>query len=283
MKHSVLFAVLGLAAAGVAAQEVGNVISATPVIQQVAVPRTHCAPGMAQGEPYTSGMGGLAGGIAGAAIGSTIGHGGGTAAAMLLGTIGGALLGNSVEANNMRAQQAAVPNCVTEQAIENRTVGYDVTYEYAGRQYTTRLPHDPGPTVRLQVAPMAQGGTLPAVPAATAPAAPVQGVAGTVSAPPIQGVAVAPAPQPIAVAPAVVQSAPQTISVSPAVGSAPMVVQSYPPAYPAYPAYSAYPAYPAYPVYPAYRPYYYPPVGVSLGFVFRGGGHHHHGGGGRWR
>ena len=270
MKHSLLFAALGLVAFGAAAQEVGHVISATPVVQQVAVPRTNCVPGMVQAQPYTSGMGGLAGGLAGAGIGSAIGHGSGTAAAMLIGTIGGALLGNSIEANNMRAQQAAVPNCTTENTIENRTVAYDVVYEYGGRQYNTRLPYDPGPTVRLQVAPVAQGSIAPSAPVATAPA---PGVAGTVSAPPVEG-AVAAAPQPIiSGAPQVLAAPAPQVLPAPAVQvlPAPVVVQPYPVA----PAYA----------YPAYRPYYYPPVSLSLGFAFRGGhwGHGHGHGGHRWR
>jgi uncharacterized protein YcfJ len=240
MKHSILFAALGLVAFGAAAQEVGNVISAVPVVQQVAVPRQNCVQGMVQAQPYTSGMGGLAGGIAGAAIGSTIGGGSGTAAAMVLGTIGGALLGNSVEANNMRAQQAMVPTCTTETSYENRTVGYDVTYDYAGRQYSVRMPYDPGPTLRLQVTPMAQG------------AVPAPGISGTVSAPPVQAAQVQVAP---------VQMAPVQV--------APVVVAPY----------AAYPAYPAYP--PAYYAPYYPPVSLSLGFVFRGG--HRHGGHRHWR
>lgn len=205
MKHTVLFAALGLAAFGAAAQEVGNVISSVPVIQQVAVPRTSCAPTLVEAQPQTSGLGGLAGAVGGAALGSTIGHGTGTAAAMLLGTVGGALLGNSIEANNVRAQQAATPNCITETAYENRTVGYNVTYEYAGRQYTVQMPYDPGPTIRLQVSPVSQ-----------APAAPSYG--GVVTAPPVQAAAA-----PVTVVPA------------------PVVVQPYP-AYPAYP-YPVYPAY----------------------------------------
>jgi uncharacterized protein YcfJ len=245
MKHHVLFAALGLVAFGAAAQEVGNVISSVPVIQQVAVPRQTCVQGMVQAQPYTSGMGGLAGGIAGAAIGSAIGSGTGTAAAMLLGTVGGAILGNNIEADNMRAQQAMVPNCTTETSYENRAVGYDVTYEYAGRQYSVRMPHDPGPTVRLQVTPIAQG-------ALGSPE-----IGGTVTAPPVQAAQVQVAPAPMVV-------------------PAPVVVAPYA----TYPAYPAYPAY-APPVY--YRPYY-PPVSLSLGFVFRGGHrHHHHGGHRRWR
>lgn len=238
MKHTLIFAALGLVAFGAAAQEVGRVISTQPVIQQVAVPRQNCVAGMVQGQPQTSGMGGLAGAVTGAAIGSQIGGGAGTAAAMLIGTVGGALLGNNIESNNMRAQQAAVPTCTTETTYENRAVGYDVTYEYAGQQYTTRMPYDPGQSVRLQVTPVAQG-TLPA-----------PGMAGTVSAPPVQGVATVPGP---------------VVATAPVYVPAPVVVQ-------------AYPAYPAYP-YPVYRPYFYPPVSLSLGFVFRGG----HGGHRHWR
>jgi uncharacterized protein YcfJ len=234
MKHTILFAALGLVGFSAAAQEVGHVISSNPVVQQVAVPRQNCAPAYVQAPPQTSGMGGLAGALIGGGIGSQIGGGNGAIAGALLGTVGGAILGNNVEANNQRAQLAAVPNCITENTVENRTVGYDVTYEYAGRQYTTRMPYDPGATVRLSVNPVAQG--------------------SSVSAPPVQGI---------------VATAPGTVV---AAAPAPVYVQPYP-AYPAYPAYAAYP-------YPVYQPYYYPPVGLSLGFVFRGG----HGGGHRhWR
>lgn len=245
MKHTVLFAALGLVAFGAAAQEVGNVISSRPVIQQVAVPRQNCAPVLVQAEPQTSGMGGLTGALIGAGVGSQIGGGNGAIAAGLIGAFGGALLGNNVEANNMRAQQVAVPTCTTETTYENRTVGYDVTYEYAGQQYTTRMPYDPGPSIRLQVTPMAQGSVAPA-----------PGIGAAVTAPPVQGIATAPAP--------VVSAAP-IVAAAPVYVPAPVVVQPYP-------------VYPAYP-YPAYRPYYYPPVSLSLGFVFRGG----HGGHRRWR
>ncbi|OUM01045.1 glycine zipper 2TM domain-containing protein [Variovorax sp. JS1663] len=47
----------------------------------------------------TSGGGAVAGGVIGGVVGNQIGHGSGRAAATALGVIGGALLGNSVEAN----------------------------------------------------------------------------------------------------------------------------------------------------------------------------------------
>ena len=245
MKQSVLFAALGLAALGVHAQEVGRVLSSNPVIEQVAVPRQVCSQ-MPVVQPQTSGGGGLLGAIAGGAVGSTIGGGAGTAAAIVAGTALGAIVGNNIEANNQRYAQS-VPQCVTETTYENRTVGYDVSYEYAGRQYATRMPYDPGATIMLNVSPVASANTRPAN-------APV------VVAPPVQSVQ---APQPVQVQPV------QTVQAAPVIVTTPAPV--------VYAPYSAYPAYPAYP-YPAYRPWY---PSISLGFVFGGGGHRH--GGRHWR
>jgi uncharacterized protein YcfJ len=151
MKQPLLFAALGLVGLGAAAQEVGNVISAVPVIQQVAVPRQVCGQPVVV-EQQTSGGGGLLGAIAGGAIGSQVGGGSGRAAGVLIGTVAGAIVGNNIEAGGNRAH--AVPQCTTQTTYENRTVGYNVTYEYAGRQYTVQMPHDPGPTIRLQVTPV---------------------------------------------------------------------------------------------------------------------------------
>jgi len=50
----------------------------------------------------TGGGGAIAGGVVGGVLGNQIGHGGGRAAATALGLVGGALLGNSIEANNNR-------------------------------------------------------------------------------------------------------------------------------------------------------------------------------------
>lgn len=236
MKQSVLFAALGLAALGVHAQEVGRVLSSTPVIEQVAVPRQVCSQ-MPVVQPQTSGGGGLLGALAGGAIGSTIGGGTGTGAAIVAGTALGAIVGNNIEASNQRYAQS-VPQCVTETTYENRTVGYDVTYEYAGREFSTRMPYDPGATVTLNVTPVASTNTRPSN-------APV------VVAPPVQA---AQAVQPVQVQPV------QTVQAAPVVVTTPAPV-----------VYAPYPVYPAYP-YPAYRPWY---PSISLGFVFRGGGHRH--------
>jgi uncharacterized protein YcfJ len=234
MKKTILVTAIGVLSAfgSVAiAQESGRVISSTPVIQQVAVPHQVCSyQPMAVQQP-TTGAGGVIGGLAGGAIGNQIGHGEGRAVATILGVVGGALLGNRIESNN-NAQVQNVQNCTTQTSYENRTVGYNVVYEYGGRQYTTQMANDPGPSLPLQVTPMG-GGAAPQM---------AESSSGVVVAPPV-----AQGRQPIA----------QVVGVPPAA---------------VYPA-----AYPVYPAYPAYygTPYYYPPVGISLGFGFSSGHHRH--------
>lgn len=153
MKKSVLLPCLGLLAAlGAQAQEVGRVLASTPVIQQVAVPRQVCGnPQVVVQQPH-SGAGSLMGAIAGGAVGNAIGDGSGRAAATMLGVIGGAVLGNRIEGAGSQVQNMA--RCTTQTFHENRAVAYNVTYEYAGRQYTVQMPQDPGPTIRLQVTPV---------------------------------------------------------------------------------------------------------------------------------
>ena len=46
-------------------------------------------------------------------------------------------------------------NCRTQMVTEDRTVGYKVVYEYAGRQHTVQLPFLPGATIELEVTPVA--------------------------------------------------------------------------------------------------------------------------------
>jgi uncharacterized protein YcfJ len=268
MKQTVLLAAMGLAAFGACAQEIGNVLSSVPVIQQVSVPRTVCQPG-APGPVSTTGGGAVVGGLTGAGVGSFIGQGSGNAAAIAAGTIIGAIVGNNVEAQNQRYAQTA-PQCYTQNTLENRTVAYDVTYEYRGQQYSARMPYDPGRSVQLQAPAMAE-------------AAPAGSAGGVVIAPPVQqGQAQVQQPQVIQQQPQVqqaqvapqqpqyVEGQPQYVQGQPQVivqqQPTPVVVQQYP----------VYPAYPYYAPYPYYRPYPYVPFGLSLGFGFYGGGHHHH-------
>ncbi len=159
--------VLALASAGASAQEVGRVVSSTAIISQVSVPRQVCAQEVVQVQNTTpatkSGAGALMGGIAGGAMGNAIGNGSGRAAATVLGLFAGAIVGDRIEGGSpaqTTTTQQTVNRCSTQNFLENRTTGYNVVYEYAGKQYSVQMPQDPGPTIQLQVAPIAP--TLPA-------------------------------------------------------------------------------------------------------------------------
>ncbi len=135
------------------AQEIGNVISRTPVYQQVSMPRQICTQTQVSVPGQTSGAGAAMGAIAGGAIGNAIGKGDGRALATMIGVIGGAIAGDKVE-GPQAAQTQTQQTCSTQQVYENRLMGYNVVYEYAGKQYTVQLPKDPGPTIKLQVTPI---------------------------------------------------------------------------------------------------------------------------------
>jgi uncharacterized protein YcfJ len=154
----------------VAAPELGRVISSTPIISQVSVPRQVCAQEVVQVQSQTpatkSGAGALMGGIAGGAMGNAVGQGSGRAAATVIGLFAGAILGDRIEGGSpaqVATTQQTVNRCSTQNFIENRTTAYQVVYEYAGKQYSVQMPQDPGPSIQLQVSPVAP--VLPAAPA----------------------------------------------------------------------------------------------------------------------
>lgn len=136
-----------------AAQELGRVISATPVIEQVAVPRQVCTVEQVTVQPPKSGAGAVMGAIAGGAMGNAIGDGSGRTAATVLGLLGGAILGDRIE-GAAAPQTQNVQRCTTQTFYESRTMAYNVVYEYAGKQYSVQMPNDPGPTIQLSVTPV---------------------------------------------------------------------------------------------------------------------------------
>jgi uncharacterized protein YcfJ len=140
--------------------EYGRVLSSTPVVQQVSVPKQVCAPAAVK-ERSGSPAGAVVGAIAGGAIGNAIGHGNGKASATGLGMMGGAILGSMIgSSDNTRAATA----CSTQTITENRTVGYNVVYEYAGKQYQTQMPKDPGAWIQLQIQPVVPGAVTTSAP-----------------------------------------------------------------------------------------------------------------------
>ncbi len=158
---------LGLALSGAFAQEMGRVISSTPIVQQVGVPRQVCNNEQVVVNGQKSGAGAAMGAIAGGAIGNSVGKGDGRAVATMLGLFGGAILGDKVE-GNPQAEVRNVQNCSRQVIYESRVTAYNVVYEYAGKQFTAQMPSDPGQFVRLQITPIASPPSY-APPAGSAP------------------------------------------------------------------------------------------------------------------
>ncbi len=161
VKISLALAVLASGGTAALAQEQGRVISSTPLIAQVGVPRQVCSQSQVQVQAPKSGAGALMGAIAGGAIGSNLGGGDGRLIASAIGLMGGAILGDRLEGASP-AQTQTVQNCTNQTFYENRTTGYNVVYEFNGKQYTVQMPQDPGPFVILQVTPVG----VPAAPIA---------------------------------------------------------------------------------------------------------------------
>jgi len=154
---------LGSNVLGAHAEDVGRVIPSTPVLQQVAVPHQVCSTEQVAVAQPKSGAGALMGAIAGGAMGNAVGRGAGNAAATMIGLMGGAMVGDRIE-GAPPAQVQSVQHCVDQSFLENRTVAYNVEYEFGGKRYTVQMPNDPGPTIALQVSP-AGASAPPAYPA----------------------------------------------------------------------------------------------------------------------
>ena len=137
------------------AQEQGRVLSVSPVQQQVSVPQQVCQDETVPVRQRSSGAGAVIGAVVGGLAGNAIGGGSGRAAATGACLVGGAMLGNQLEGNNS-TQYQTVRRCTTQNYYRNQAAGYDVVYEYAGRQYTTRTATPPGDWIALNVQPAPQ-------------------------------------------------------------------------------------------------------------------------------
>jgi len=106
----------------------------------------------------------VVGGLLGAAVGSQVGGGSARYATAALGTMVGGMAGRQVYDHAHRPVRTAtvevcdpVPvnngyrNGSYTSVDDNRVSGYDVTYEYAGRTYTTRTSYNPGDRIRVRV------------------------------------------------------------------------------------------------------------------------------------
>ena len=153
MKKLMFVAVMATSCGLGLAQEVGRVLSSTPIVVQVGVPRQVCATEQVSVVQPRSGAGAAVGAIAGGALANAATHGHGQAAATLMCIMGGAIIGDRLEGPAVVSLQN-VQRCSHQVVYENQTVAYNVVYQYAGRQYAVQMLSDPGKTIALQVSPV---------------------------------------------------------------------------------------------------------------------------------
>ena len=158
---------LGMSVAAHAAdfEDTARVMNVTPQVERVNTPRQECRTEYVpiqqqpQQQQQQRGVGGsIIGGIAGGILGNQVGGGSGRTAATAAGAIAGAIMGDRIENNNESGSTATtttteqpVRQCKMVDSWETRNAGYQVTYEYHGRTYTTVMPYDPGRHIKLHV------------------------------------------------------------------------------------------------------------------------------------
>jgi uncharacterized protein YcfJ len=134
-----------------------QVLSSTPVYDTINEPRRECwteTVGYETRSVRKDNPGGaILGAIAGGLIGSTVGKGNGKVAAAAVGAATGAVVGDRWKDGDRRyeSRPAQVERCQTHDNYREVISGYDVRYRFQDREYSTRLPYDPGKWLTLNV------------------------------------------------------------------------------------------------------------------------------------
>lgn len=136
-----------------------KVVSSTPVYEQVNEPRRECHTEYRSYEEKAyrnsnNTAGAILGAVAGGLVGSTVGKGNGKVAAAAVGAATGAVIGDrwyDREGAYSTTRTEPTEVCRMVDNYRQQIVGYDVTYRYNGRNFTTRLPYDPGEWLSLNV------------------------------------------------------------------------------------------------------------------------------------
>ena len=131
------------------------VLSADPIVRHVTVttPREECWDETVYREKPKGTGAIIAGGILGGIFGHQFGSGHGNDAATVAGAVVGSAVANHVVQTNYEAYPQTVQRCETRSEMhqEERIEGYNVTYEYGGQRYMTRMREHPGNEIAVRV------------------------------------------------------------------------------------------------------------------------------------
>jgi uncharacterized protein YcfJ len=148
-----------------AVYDYAKVISSQPIVRYVTVktPVQECWQDTEYYTVYQRPPGYGASTFMGAVIGGVIGHQFGSGSGNDAATVAGSLIGAAIGGENARRRAGygygtvqhsrPVTRCETRytERREERIDGYDVVYRYHGQKYATRMPYDPGPTLKVRV------------------------------------------------------------------------------------------------------------------------------------
>lgn len=133
-----------------------RVTAVEPIVEvvQVAQPRRECWDEEVSGTTTHHSTGGMVlGAIIGGVIGNNVGNGRHRDTNRAIGTVVGGAIGHDSDHAYSRPYSYTEQHCSvsTDYIEEERTLGYRVSYQFQGEEYTTRMESDPGRYVRVQV------------------------------------------------------------------------------------------------------------------------------------
>ncbi len=135
--------------------DTAEVVAAVPIFETVNEPRQQCWTESVTyyEETRRSNGGAIIGGITGGLLGAQVGKGNGRIAAAATAAAIGALVGDRLDNRYSYSSQVTRPvqRCNVVDNYRKTISGYQVTYNYSGRNATVILPYDPGPRVRIAV------------------------------------------------------------------------------------------------------------------------------------
>ena len=143
--------------------ESARVIDVIPVYETVryAVPVEDCRAQTVRLPQYrVSGTAPMIGAVIGGALGNAVGHKkrnkqvGAVVGAVLGASIGNDIANASPDRARVRYGTRHYCETFTEFRTDDRLLGYDVSYEYAGQTYTSRMKRRPGDEIRIRVTPI---------------------------------------------------------------------------------------------------------------------------------
>ena len=170
-----LLPALGLAAGAACAESFtdnARVVNVRPLTERIPVSREECWNDHQRGYEERRvvrsdtgaaiGPGTVLGAIVGGVVGHQVGSGRGNSAATAAGAVVGGLVGNQVDRSNAGPPRETVEvervpvdrnveRCRTVNETREANVGFDVRYEYRGREFTTRMPFAPGERLMVRV------------------------------------------------------------------------------------------------------------------------------------